>query len=159
MWLVWTLGCAADETNVVATADTATAPLDLAAWVARGVGPWAGEATDTPIGDLPFAITFQGTADGASGTADSGYGFSLTFSYAVDAAGRWTLTETGTLPGKFEQSQVLSPVEVDGDRVRWVTPDDPTYLQVDVTHAEDRLRMDTWVRGEPHAVLDLARVD
>lgn len=172
-WLL--LACAvestvpAGETGKVSVDDTSSpgdtgadsgdtaAPLDLADWVAAGVGTWTGRARETPVGDMAFRIQFEATDAGLSGTTANGAGFSLSFTYAVDNAGAWTLTETGTLPGDFTQTQVLAPVSRDGARVVWRSVADPDYLEVVVDHAGDTLVMEANVRGETHAVLDLAR--
>lgn len=156
MWW-WLAACGAEESGSSAETGTPVARLDLADWVAAGEGSWVGTARQTPLGDIPFAITLGATADGAEGTAANGYGFSLTFDYAVDADGDWTLTETGTLPGGVTQTQVLAPVSRDGDRVVWRSAPDPEYLEVVADHTGDALVLEAMVRGETHAVLDLAR--
>lgn len=144
---------AADATT--ATADTAV-PIDLSDWVEAGAGSWVGTVADTPIGGFPFAITFEPSANGLSGSATNG-DFSLSFTYEVDDQGRWTLTETGRMPPYFEQTKTLVPSRVDGSEVVWVTPDDPEYLVVVVEHPGDAVHMDVELRGQRHARFELER--
>lgn len=157
MWFVF-VACAPEEST---PADTGlvTAPFDLSEWVAAGEGVWVGQATQTPLGDLDFGIEMVTQPDGAlRGAVDNGYGFTLDFHYKTRPDGAWVLTETGTLPGGFVQSHTLEPVLVDGEVVEWVTPEDPGYLKVVAEHTGDTFVMETSVRGEIHAVFDLARV-
>lgn len=156
------LACAPEPTDPTAAPparplDTGEAPVDLSGWIAAGEGVWVGTARQTPIGDLPFAIEMIRRPDGGlRGVAEDGSGFSLTFHYAQRDGG-WVLTETGGLPGGFTQEAELVPTEVDGDRIVWVTPDDPGYLELVVVHTGDRMTLEARVRGEAHALLELAR--
>ncbi len=169
MWLLLLLllACSAfdpDDAPADVTADTdppaggfTPADVDLTDWVAAGAGSWVGEARDTPLGDLPFALDLAFDDDGdLTGDVDSGAGFTLAFRYHQGPDGRWQLTEAGQMPPYFEQSYTLQAASIDGDRVVWVTPDDPDFLVVRVDHTGETLRMAVRLRGERHAVLDLA---
>lgn len=133
--------------------------LDLdRAWVAGLEGAWLGPVRGTPLGDLPqFFWEFAWTeSDTLVGIADSGMGFRFEFEFARED-GRWTLVETGTLPGNMTQTYVLHPVAREGDVVRFEVLDRPGFLQVDILPGEGTFEMAVFLRGEAHGSFDLAQ--
>jgi hypothetical protein len=132
----------------------------LRAHLDRHEGTWVGSADPTPVGAFPFGWSFGWQGDDTlTAFADSGYGFTFTWTYSRADDGTWTLVESGEMAGVFKQSYVLTPASIDGDVVTWIYPDDPDYLSATVEAGEDTLRLEAKVRGETHAVLSLTRQD
>lgn len=128
------------------------------AWVESIEGPWLGPVSDTPAGDIPqFFLDFTWQDDGSlHALADDGEGSSFEFRF-VEAGDSWTFDETGSLPGGLVQSHTMVPVQVEGNRVRWVSVDAPGVLEVELEVDEQRFQMDVSVLGMSHAAFDLTR--
>ncbi len=134
------------------------APIPLqAVWLETLAGPWVGSVADTPMGTIPqFGWAFEWDEAGdLVAVADNGMGFRFEFRFAQDD-GQWTLVETGAMPGGFEQSYTLHPVDQDGARVRFELLDRPGFLSVEMGVIGETLGIDVLLRGEPHATFDLA---
>jgi hypothetical protein len=157
------LACADDDPRAPADSSSDTTPpvLDtgeraaLDAHVAALEGVWSGEANPTPLGAFPFAIALARDRDTVAGATEQ-LGMGLSFAFEPDATLGYRFTESGTFGG-FTQSHVLAPVEASSDAVRWVSVDAPEVLEVVTTVGAASLRIDAWVRGEPHATLVLDR--
>ena len=122
--------------------------------VARLPGAWVGVA-DSPVGEIPFAVAFERTADGAiHGRAEQSPDMYLDFRFHADGE-RWLFTEEGAFPGLAVQRYTLQPVA--GAIARWTVAEKPGYLDVDVAVDGDALTLVARVRGEEHAALRLRR--
>ncbi len=103
-------------------------------------------------------LDFAWEGDGSLHTyVDDGQGASFDFRFFQED-GQWVFFEEGTLPGGLTQSYELVPVEVNGNRVRWVTPMAPDYLAVEIEVDDERFQMDVSVLGRSHAAFDLSRL-
>lgn len=64
------------------TEPTTTVPtsLTLEEWIARSEGAWAGTADPSPVGSIPFALTFvrEGNGDLSASSSNSGFEFDCT---------------------------------------------------------------------------------
>jgi len=136
---------------LVACHPQAPQPPDPHAQIVDGlVGTWAGEAKGTPFGDFNFKLAFARQPDGAvHARLDGGGGMYLDFTFRRAAAG-WMLVEEGAIPKLGTQSHTLAPVA----GTRWA---DGT-LDVDLRVSPTTLAWTTLVRGKPHAVFELHRV-
>lgn len=157
------LGCAQPDSGPPEApargADSGSEAVDLAAWVKLAEGAWVGQADPTPVGAMPFGLTFAWEDEERLSAATSAYGFTLAFAYERDPElgyGGWRLVEEGSMPGGFSQQYTLVPAAIEEGRVTWERPEDPEHLRVIEEHSPEAWRMEAWVRGELHAVLDLA---
>lgn len=129
---------------------TPTPPDPHAQIVDHLVGTWAGQAKGTPFGDFTFRLAFARRSDGAvHARLDGGGGMYLDFTFRHATAG-WMLVEEGAIPSVGTQTHTLAPA---GD-THWT---DAT-LDVDLRVTADTLAWTTLVRGKPHAVFALHRV-
>jgi hypothetical protein len=119
-------------------------------------GLWAGEISQSPVGPIPFAIEFSREPDGdVHGRAERD-GMFLDFRFQK-AGETWVLVEDGQIPGVGRQTHTLEPAAPGPAGPRWVTADDPSYVDVAFAVDGDRLVLTAKVHGEPHAVFELLR--
>lgn len=123
-------------------------------------GGWAGQATSTPEGPMPFALLFESQPDGglhARTTQDPETFIDLRFTKQAD--GSWQLVESAGLPGLGVQSHplVLAAAPAPGI-TRFVTPANPEFMHVDFRVTPTSLGLEVSLRGMPHAAFELARV-
>ncbi len=149
-----------DDSGDQSTGQPDDGPIDVdLAWLDAIEGQWLGGVDPTPIGPIPqFGLDFAWEGDGSLHTyVENGEGASFDFRF-VDNGDHWVFYEEGTLPGGLAQSYELHPVQLEGNRVRWVFPDAPDYLSVEIEVDEDRFQMDVSVLGRSHAAFDLTRM-
>lgn len=132
---------------------------DLDAFARQLEGGWNGRATITPAGPMPFVFLFDRQEDGsllARTSRDAGTWIELRL---ARSEGAWTLVESAAMPELGVQSHALSPAEDAPEGVvRFVTPENPSFLVVDFTLAGTRLLLDVKLRGEDHARYELDRL-
>jgi hypothetical protein len=135
------------------------APQATDAWIASLEGGWTGEDNATPMGQMPFTVLFdrgtQGELRAHSALNRETY---IDLRFVKDDEGRWLLEEHAALEGLGEQAHTLVPVEAPGTLRRWIRPDSPDYLRVDVAIDGKTLFMDVVLRGKPHAQFQLDRI-
>jgi hypothetical protein len=143
--------------SIVPAAAAPTGPSDE--WIASLEGGWAGESNTTPLGTMPFALLFDRQENGSL-RAFSAYdrGTYIEVHFLRSESGEWLLKESASLGGLGHQSHTLSPVGTEGDAHRWVLPERPGYLVMDMSREGSRLVLDVTVRGEPHARFELDRL-
>jgi hypothetical protein len=108
---------------------------------------------------MGFAMLFDKQDDGSylSHSAANRETF-IRMRFFEDESGRWLLEESGGMEGLGVRGSTLVPAEPRGEIRRWVDPDDPDYLVVEMAVTGEELFVRTLVRGEEHAQLDLRRV-
>lgn len=147
-----------DETSTETGGEELVAIVLDAAWVESLAGGWSGPVDPTPAGPVPlFPLSFAWEADGSlhAHTDSPGGGY---FDFRLyEADGTWVFDEEGVLPGGLTQSYVLHPIARDGDWVRFVTLDAPSFLIVDIGVTADALTMLVQVMGIEHAAFSLER--
>ena len=112
---------------------------------------------ESPIGPFPFAIDFArepATGD-VHGRAERD-GMFLDFRFHK-AGPKWLLVEDGEIPGVGRQTHTLVPADPGPAGPRWVTADDPSYVDVAFDLRGDSLVLTAKIHGEPHAVFELLR--
>lgn len=122
-------------------------------------GGWAGQATSSPEGPMPFVLLFDETPDGGlhARTHRDPESF-IDLRFTKDPDGSWTLVESAGLPGLGVQSHPLIPgTSPEPGVTRFVTAD-PAFMHVDFRVDGDLLRLDVTLRGEPHASFELRRL-
>ena len=129
------------------------------AWMSGIEGGWVGDNNSTPLGRMGFAMLFERESDGSyhSHSAMSQDTW-IDLRFFKGEGGVWLLEQRAALEGMGEQGSVLVPVAGTGDRRRWVDPERPDFLAVDLGLSEDELLMDVTLRGHSHAQFKLQRV-
>jgi len=132
---------------------------DVGAWVASLEGGWYGEDNQTPMGRMAFAMLFDRQDDGSyvSHSAANRETF-IRLRFFEDESGQWLLEESGGMEGLGQRGSTLVPAEPLGEIRRWVDPDDPDYLVVEMAVTGDELFVRVLVHEEEHAQLDLRRL-
>jgi hypothetical protein len=128
-------------------------------WISTLEGGWHGDDNTTPMGRMDFVLLFERESDGSlhSRTAVNSETW-IDLRFRKDAEGRWLLDESAGMEGLGEQRYTLEPVEAPGDLRRWVWPQDPALLSVEMALVGDRMLMEVKLRGENHARYDLKRL-
>ena len=142
----------------LATISQAAPPADDA-WISGLEGGWHGEDNMTPMGRMPFVMLFEREADGSlhsRSALNRETWIDIRFHQGPD--GRWLLDESAGMEGLGVQRYTLEPADVPGDLRRWVWPQDPGFLSIDVALVGERMLMDVQLRGENHARYDLQRL-
>jgi hypothetical protein len=139
------------------------------ALVDRLIGGWVGSGS-SPFGEMPFAALFEREADGAARAwADDGKGTKIDLRVHRGARG-WLLTESASLPGVGTQTHTLAvsapPTSStsstsstsDGERLLFVHPEQPGYLEIELTLSPGQLRLLARVRGTSHVDFTMRRL-
>jgi hypothetical protein len=152
----------AEDTGDETSSETGGEALEVivldTAWVESLAGGWSGPVDPTPTGPVPFfPLSFAWEDDGSlhAHTDNPGGGYFDFRLYQAD--GTWVFDEEGVLPGGLTQSYVLHPIARDGDWVRFVTLDAPSFLIVDIGVTGSELTMLVQVMGIEHAAFSLER--
>ena len=150
-----------DDPSPAESADTTTEtllPITVEdAWVDRMEGRWLGAADPTPYGAIdPFPMDFTREDDGALySRTDAGDGDYIDLRFRSED-GAWVLDEEARISGSV-QGYTAHPVSQSGDAIQWLTLDDPDFLVIDVTPADDHLTIQVSLRGEPHVTFEMER--
>ncbi len=134
-------------------------PEEMDAWVASLEGGWTGEDNQTPLGRIPFAMLFEKQADGSylNHSAANRETF-IRMRFVEDEDGRWLLEESGGMEGVGVRGSTLVPAEPHGEIRRWISPEDPDYVVVEMAVSDQTLYIKVLVRGQEHAQLNLQRI-
>ncbi len=121
---------------------------------------WAGNDNQTPAGPMPFALVFDREPDGGlhAHTA-AGPNMYLDLRVHRDERGRWLLTEEGSFPGAGVQRHTLEPTTFAAGVMEWEEPQQPGLVRVRIELAAGALKLSAFVRGKPHAVFNLTRLE
>lgn len=134
-------------------------PTGMDAWIASLEGGWIGEDNMTPMGRMPFALLFEKQDDGSYVTHSAlNHDTWIRLRFFQEDDGRWLLEESGSLEGLGARGSVLVPMEGDDNIHRWISPDDPRYLRVEMAVDDETLYMKVVIRGNEHAQLNLTRL-
>ena len=146
-----------DSSAETETGEEQLTPIILdQAWVDALAGSWSGPVDPTPVGPvaffpLDFAWDDDGSLHAHTDNPDGGY-----FDFRLlEQDGTWIFREEGQLPGGFTQSYDLHPIERDGNQVRFVTLEAPTFLVVDIEVSNVQLSILVAIAGNEHAAFEL----
>ncbi len=118
------------------------------------LGPWDGEAVETPVGSVDYDITFQECDDGAHvGVAETGA--SLHYWRFFEVRGGLRLRFMSTFAGN-RQSTLLLPSGIQENAIRLFAPQQE-ILTLNITPERSQIDIRVFHWGKPHVRIVLER--